>query len=30
VGRATFIVWPLSNIAFIPKGDDLEKVKLKD
>ena len=30
VGRATFIVWPLNNIAFITKGDDLKKVIVKD
>ena len=30
VGRAIFIVWPLNNIAFIPKGDDLKKVIVKD
>jgi len=30
VGRATFIVWPLNNIAFIPKGEDLKKVIVKD
>jgi signal peptidase I len=30
VGRATFIVWPLSNLAFIPKGVELAKVPVKD
>jgi len=30
VGRAIFIVWPLNNIAFIPKGEDLKKVIVKD
>ena len=30
VGRATFIVWPLSNLAFIPKGEELAKVPVKD
>ena len=30
VGRATFIVWPISNIALIPKGEDLKKVSVKD
>ena len=30
VGRATFIVWPISNIALIPKGEDLKKVPVKD
>jgi signal peptidase I len=30
VGRATFIVWPFSNIALIPKGEDLKKVSVKD
>jgi signal peptidase I len=29
VGRATFIVWPIGNIAFIPKGEDLKKVAVK-
>jgi len=29
VGRATFIVWPLGNISFIPKGEDLKKVPVK-
>lgn len=26
IGRATFIIWPLSNIALIEKGEDLKKV----
>jgi signal peptidase I len=29
VGRATFIVWPIGNTAFIPKGEDLKKVPVK-
>lgn len=29
VGRATFIVWPFGNAAFIPKGEDLKKVPVK-
>jgi len=29
VGRATFIVWPFGNIAFIPKGEDLKRVQVK-
>ena len=29
VGRATFIVWPFGNIAFIPKGEDLKKVQVQ-
>jgi len=30
VGRATFIVWPLTNAAFIPKGEELKKVPLQE
>lgn len=26
IGRATFIIWPLSNIALIEKGEDLKKI----
>ena len=30
VGRATFIVWPFTNAAFIPKGEDLKKVPVQE
>jgi signal peptidase I len=30
VGRATFIVWPFSDLGFISKGEDLKKVPVKD
>jgi signal peptidase I len=26
VGRAIFIVWPVNNLGFIPKGSDLKKI----
>ncbi len=29
VGRATFIVWPIRNIAIIEKGNDLEEIPVK-
>jgi len=29
VGRATFIVWPLKNIAIIEKGKDLKEIPVK-
>lgn len=28
IGRATFIIWPLSNIALIEKGEDLKKIQI--
>jgi len=29
VGRAVFIVWPVTNLGFIPKGNDLKKIPVK-
>jgi signal peptidase I len=29
VGRATFIVWPVSNLDFLEKGSDLGKLPVK-
>ena len=29
VGRATFIVWPIRNIAIIEKGNDLKEIPVK-
>jgi signal peptidase I len=29
VGRAVFIVWPVTNLGFMPKGDDLKKIPVK-
>ena len=29
VGRATFIVWPIRNIAIIEKGEDLKEIPVK-
>lgn len=28
-GRATFIIWPFSNLAILEKGDDLSKIPVK-
>jgi len=29
-GRATFIIWPLSNLAILDKGEDLSKIPVKN
>jgi signal peptidase I len=29
VGTATFIVWPIRNIAIIEKGEDLKEIPVK-
>jgi signal peptidase I len=28
-GRATFIIWPFSNLAILEKGEDLSKIPVK-
>jgi signal peptidase I len=30
VGRAIFVVWPLTDIGLIPKGEDLKKIPVKN
>ena len=29
VGRAVFIVWPVTHVGFMPKGNDLKKIPVK-